>query len=180
METITKKLYEGMFLLDSALAVADWKGALKSITDLLEKSDAEVESVKKWDERTLAYEIQGKSRGTYILVYFRAEGPRIQEIERNVKLSEKIMRVLILSTESMSEEDLQKDTPAEVVEKRAQQREKAAEAEAAEKAEAESGVKQEQSEDDQVEEAAEEGTKDGEQDKAGETETASPDEEKTE
>ena len=108
METVKKNLYEGMFLIDSALAAADWDAALKSITDILEKSGAAIESVRKWDERMLAYSVNGKNRGTYILTYFRVEGPKIQEIERNTRLSEKIMRVLILSTERMTQEDIDK------------------------------------------------------------------------
>lgn len=113
METVTKnKLYEGMFLVDSALAGADWDGIIATIRQILEKAGAEVVSIAKWDDRRLAYDIKGKSRGTYILSYFRADGGRIQDIEKSVQLSEKIMRVLILSAERLSQEDIEKETPA--------------------------------------------------------------------
>ena len=112
METAAKKLYEGMFLVDSALAAADWDGISGLIKGLLEKADAEIVSMRKWDERKLAYEVQGKGRGTYILCYFRAGGDRISSIERGVQLSEKIMRVLILCVEHLTQEDLDKATPA--------------------------------------------------------------------
>ncbi len=118
METVTMKLYEGMFLVDSALAAANWEDVLNGIRTILDKVDAEVISIRKWNECRLAYEINHKSRGTYILVYFRVQGPKVATIEREVSLSEKIMRVLILNVEHMSEEDLQKATPAEVMEKR--------------------------------------------------------------
>jgi small subunit ribosomal protein S6 len=121
LETVAKnKLYEGMFLVDSALAGADWDGIIAAIRKILEKAGAEIESIRKWDDRRLAYDIKGKSRGTYILSYFRADGGRIQDIEKSVRLSEKIMRVLILSSERLTPEDIEKDTPAMKLEKEKQ------------------------------------------------------------
>lgn len=101
-----------MFLVDSAEAGTNWDGVIAAIKRILEKAESEIVSIRKWDDRKLAYEIRGKARGTYILCYFRADGQRIQEIEKAVQLSEKIMRVLILSTEQMTAEDIEKDTPA--------------------------------------------------------------------
>ena len=117
METATKKLYEGMFLIDSAQAAADWDGIIAAIRTVLERAGAEIVSLRKWDERKLTYDIGGKSRGTYILSYFKAEGRRIGDIERDVQLSEKIMRALILNADQMAPEDIEKETPAAKVEK---------------------------------------------------------------
>ncbi|MCH8119534.1 MAG: 30S ribosomal protein S6 [Planctomycetes bacterium] len=129
METVAKnKLYEGMFLIDSSQAAADWDGTIATIRTILEKVEAEIDSIRKWDERRLAYDIKGKSRGTYILSYFRVDGERIQDIERSVQLSEKIMRVLILSAERQRPEDIEKDTPATKVEKEKEKRKAAKEA----------------------------------------------------
>ena len=132
METVTKRLYEGMFLLDSAKA-SDWDGVVEIIETLLKRSDAEIASIRKWDERKLAYEVDRQTRGTYVLTYFKAEGGRIREIEKDVQLSDKIMRVLILSAEQMTQEDIDKDTPATKVEKSKLKHKAAVEAERAEK-----------------------------------------------
>ena len=118
METVSKNLYEGMFLVDSALAASDWDGVLDLIKNILTRSEAELVSLNKWDERKLAYEINKKSRGTYLLCYFKVAGEKVKDIERDVRLSEKIMRVLILSTESMSQEDLDRETPIMAAERR--------------------------------------------------------------
>jgi len=101
-----------MFLVDSALASSNWDGVNNTIKTILEKAQAEIVSIKKWDDRKLAYEIKGKGRGTYILCYFRADGKNIKEIENAVQLSEQIIRVLILNAERMTEEDINKETPA--------------------------------------------------------------------
>lgn len=118
METVAKKnLYEGMFLIDSAEAAADWNGMIATITKILEKAKAEIVSIKKWDDRRLAYDIRAVERGTYILTYFRVEGGKVQEIEKSVQLSERIIRVLILNAEKMSAKDIEKETPAARAEK---------------------------------------------------------------
>lgn len=96
MDSETNRLYEAMFLADSGEAVSDWEGLEKAIRKILSRNRAEVVSLVKWDERRLAYEVQGKGRGTYVLCYFRADGDGVAGIERDVQLSERIMRVLIL------------------------------------------------------------------------------------
>ena len=129
METVTKKkLYEAMFLVDSADAGSDWDGVIAAITKILDRAKVDIVSIKKWDDRRLAYEIKGKSRGTYLLCYFRSDGQRNHEIEKSVQLSERIMRVLILCVDWMTDEDIEKDTPATKAEKEKQEREAAREA----------------------------------------------------
>jgi small subunit ribosomal protein S6 len=112
-----------MFLIDSSLTGSDWDGIIAAIRAILEKAGAEIVSIAKWDDRRLAYDIKGKSRGTYILSYFKIDGGKIQGIEKSVRLSEKIMRVLILSGEQLSQEDIEKDTPAMKLKKEKEQQE---------------------------------------------------------
>ena len=129
METAVMKLYEGLFLVDSADAAADWAGTTGVIEKVLSRADADVVSLKKWDERKLAYDMKGRSRGTYILAYFKCGPDKITAIERDVQLSEQIIRVMVLTTDRMGEDDIAKDTPAGVAEKAAAAAEiKAAEA----------------------------------------------------
>ena len=48
METVAKnKLYEGMFLVDSSKTGADWDGIIATIRTILEKSGAEIDSIRK-------------------------------------------------------------------------------------------------------------------------------------
>ena len=154
MKTVVAKLYEGMFLVDSALAASDFEGVNNTIRGILEKAGAEIVSMKKWDDRRLEYEIQGKSRGTYILVFFKVDGTKITAIERSVQLSEQIMRVLILNVDEMDEGYVEKDTPATAAEKRSQAAEKQA-AESAAKAEAASAEKPAETSDENQAEPAE-------------------------
>jgi small subunit ribosomal protein S6 len=103
------KLYEAMLLVDSAEATTDWDGITAAITGILEKAGSEIVSIAKWDERKLAYTIGGKSKGTYILCYFKAEGGKLQSIERDIQLSERIMRALILCAEDRPAEEIKRE-----------------------------------------------------------------------
>lgn len=115
-ETATKRLYEAMFLVDSAQAASDWDGTMGAIETVLKRADAEVVVLRKWSERRLAYDIGKVSRGTYLLCYFRAEPLRIIALEKDVRLSEMILRMLILSAEGRPEGFNEKDTSEEVPE----------------------------------------------------------------
>jgi small subunit ribosomal protein S6 len=112
LDTVAKRLYEGLFLVDSGQAASDWDGIVEMIKRILERGNAEILSVRKWDERRLAYNIDGKERGTYILAYFNAPTAVISGIERDVRLSERIMRAMILRGDDITQADMEKETPA--------------------------------------------------------------------
>jgi small subunit ribosomal protein S6 len=98
--------YEAMFLLSTAQA-ADFAGAIAHINEILARGHAEVVAMKKWDERRLAYEIAGNKRGVYILAYFKAPNESLSHIERDCRLSEKLMRSLILRADNTTLEEMQ-------------------------------------------------------------------------
>jgi len=92
-------LYEAMFLVDAAKGGSEFANVVRHVTNLLGRVDAEIVRIEKWDERKLAYRIKRAKRGIYILVYFRAEGAAIRELRHDVRLSEEILRVLVLEAE---------------------------------------------------------------------------------
>jgi small subunit ribosomal protein S6 len=88
--------YEGMFLLDSAKAAVSWDDAVTQVHGILTKYNAEIVESRLWDERRLAYPVDGHKKGTYLLTYFRSEGDAISQIEHDCRLSELVIRDLIL------------------------------------------------------------------------------------
>jgi small subunit ribosomal protein S6 len=106
-----KNSYEGMFLLDAGQSNTD--AALEPVRTVLERSQAEILSLKTWDERRLAYEIEGRKRGLYVLSYFKLDADKVVELERDCMLSEKILRSLVLRKETVTEGELTAPTPAE-------------------------------------------------------------------
>lgn len=98
--------YEGMFLFPQS-AVADLQGAHDHVVELLHRAGAEIISMKKWDERRLAYEIRGNKRGLYFLVYFKAKGNKLATLERDCNLSEKLLRAMITRADHVNDETMQ-------------------------------------------------------------------------
>jgi small subunit ribosomal protein S6 len=96
-------VYEGMFLFPQS-ASADLAGAVDHLKSILARSEAEVISLVKWDERRLAYDIKGNKRGIYFLAYFRAAGAAIARIERDCNLSEQLLRAMVLRAEHVAPE----------------------------------------------------------------------------
>lgn len=100
-------LYEGMFLFNSALIQSSVSAASDVLRQVLDRAEAEIVSMYKWDERKLAYPIKGQKRGLYMLVYFNARGTQIPNIERDVNLSDEILRCMILRGDHIGEAELQ-------------------------------------------------------------------------
>ena len=97
-ETAIMNTYEGMFLFPQ-IASSDLKAAQEHVEYLIGRGEGEIISLAKWDERRLAYEIKGNRRGLFFLTYFKATGEGAIEIERQVNLSEQLLRAMILKAD---------------------------------------------------------------------------------
>lgn len=99
------KRYEAMFLFDTA-AMRDWAGIEEEVRRLCGRIGAELLVCVKFDERKLAYEIARRKRGTYVLAYLDIPSERIGDLERDIQLSEVILRGLVLRAETLTDERL--------------------------------------------------------------------------
>ena len=106
------KLYEAMFLVETNIA-SDSEATKGMIQTVMDRAHAELLICRLWDERRLAYDIDKHKRAAYVLCYFRANGTAISSIERDVQLSEHLLRVLVLRADYISPEELEriKDVP---------------------------------------------------------------------
>jgi ribosomal protein S6 len=85
-----------MFLVDSGDA-AVWADLTKHLANIFSRSGAEIIGITRWDERKLAFTIKKRKRGTYVLAFFVLQkGDAVAEIERDCRLSEKVLRCIIL------------------------------------------------------------------------------------
>lgn len=98
--------YEAMYLFPQSVT-ANLTGAVDHIKSILSRGDAELISLRKWDERRLAYAIKGNKRGVYFLVYFKAPSDKMPLIERYSNLSEEILRAMITRADHIPEEQMQ-------------------------------------------------------------------------
>ncbi|MDA1008496.1 MAG: 30S ribosomal protein S6 [Planctomycetota bacterium] len=106
MATETRiKQYEGMFLFPQS-ATGDLEAAIAHVRDPLERHGATITSFAKWDERRLAYDIQGNKRGVYFLTYFTAATSSLAAIERDFTISEKLLRFMITRGDELTPEQM--------------------------------------------------------------------------
>ncbi len=101
------RLYEAMFLVDTNIA-SDPEATKGMIRTVMDRAHAELLVCSLWDERRLAYDIDKHKRAAYVLCYFRANGADIKTMERDVQLSEHLLRVLVLRGDHISPEQLEK------------------------------------------------------------------------
>jgi small subunit ribosomal protein S6 len=101
------RLYEGLFLLNQQSVAADFAATVQYVRDAITATGAELLVVRKWDERKLAYPIQGQKRGVFLLIYFRGPVEKIVNIERDFKLSEHVLRSMIIRADHIGETELE-------------------------------------------------------------------------
>lgn len=99
--------YEAMFLFDPTFG-ASFENCETEIRRLMDRAEAELVFCRKWDDRRLAYRIDGRKRGVYVLTYFKAKPEKIVSLERDVQLSEDILRILVLRTDDVTPESMER------------------------------------------------------------------------
>lgn len=99
-------LYEGMFLLTQQVVSNGLAAGLDVVKSMLDRAEAEVHALAKWDERKLAYPISGQKRGTFLLAVFEVSPRQIVNIERDCNLSEDVLRVMFLRADHYGETEL--------------------------------------------------------------------------
>lgn len=94
--------YELMYIIDSSLEETARKELIDRFTKLLVDIGGELEKIDEWGKRRLAYPIDYKNEGYYVLMNFSA-GPSVpREMERNLQISENVLRYLIVKLEQKS------------------------------------------------------------------------------
>ncbi|BDZ54791.1 30S ribosomal protein S6 [Agromyces marinus] len=91
--------YELMVILDPSIDERTVAPSLDKFLNVIRKDGGSVDNVDIWGKRRLAYEIDKKSEGIYAVVNFTAESATTNELDRQLNLSEAIMRTKVLRTE---------------------------------------------------------------------------------
>lgn len=97
------QIYEGMFLIDNDQVRAGWESAKALVTDGITKHGGTVHTARRWDERRLAYTIQGKNRATFLLCHYKMPADAIPSFLRELELREGVLRHLTLAVEEVPE-----------------------------------------------------------------------------
>lgn len=96
---MAENVYEGMFILDSNRYARDQSGISGQIPEMIQKLGGSMLASRLWEDRRLAYPIDGHRKGTYWLTYFKLDSGQLTALNRQCQLSESIVRVLFLKVD---------------------------------------------------------------------------------
>ena len=90
--------YETLFILRPSIEEEKKVEVIEKFKGII-AADGEVEKVEEWGIKRLAYEIEKIRDGYYVLVNFKANPELPKELERNFKISDDVLRYIIVNLE---------------------------------------------------------------------------------
>jgi small subunit ribosomal protein S6 len=91
--------YELMVILDPEIDERTVAPSLDRFLNVIRNDGGTIDNVDIWGRRRLAYEIQKKTEGIYAVVNFTANSDATVELDRQLKLSEAVLRTKVLRAE---------------------------------------------------------------------------------
>ena len=89
--------YEMIYIIDTDLEETARKELIEKVSALITSNGGEIEKVDEtWGKRKLAYAIDYKTEGWYVLVNFKAPVELPRELERNLQINENVLRYLVV------------------------------------------------------------------------------------
>jgi len=86
--------YETLYVLKPTLTDEETAANIAKIEEILVREGAQILATNNMGMRKLAYPIEKNERGVYTIVYFKAAGAIINELERNLKFNEEVIKYL--------------------------------------------------------------------------------------
>ena len=88
--------YEVLYILTANLDESVKEAQIEKYSALVTANGGEGESVNKWGNKRFAYEIDGKNDGYYVLMNFTAAAEFPQELERQMRISDEVIRYMVV------------------------------------------------------------------------------------
>ena len=107
--------YEVMYIIDTAIDEQARTALINRFSGLVEANGGQVDRVDEWGKRRLAYPINYKTEGYYVLMYIAAPAALPRELERNLQISDSVLRYMVIRFEGVlppKREPLKPYTPA--------------------------------------------------------------------
>ena len=91
--------YETIFIVKTDLGDEALAERVTWVTDILTSNGAEVINVEQWGKKRLAYRVNKQKHGFYVLMHYEGDPKVVPELERNLRLSEDILKHLTVKLE---------------------------------------------------------------------------------
>jgi small subunit ribosomal protein S6 len=95
--------YETLFVVKPTLTEEEIAAQITKVKDVLAKEGAELVGTDDMGMRKLAYPVEKNDRGYYTVLFYKAEGTFINELERNLKINEDVIKFLTVKYSNTKE-----------------------------------------------------------------------------
>ncbi|MDO8721115.1 MAG: 30S ribosomal protein S6 [Syntrophales bacterium] len=115
--------YETIFITYPELPEEEINGLIERYDAVIKGGSGTVIKVEKWGKRKLAYEINKQPRGYYVLIDFAGGTAVVTELERNLRIGDKILKYMTIKTqERVNLQDIEKEmAPPEIAEEKGEE-----------------------------------------------------------
>ncbi len=93
--------YEGIFIITPELTSEASKSVVAQIQEMVSKNGGRVEGLQEWGKRRLAYKINKKQEGNYIILNFQLDSTQTKKLEQSLRLNDQIMRYLLVNKDAL-------------------------------------------------------------------------------
>lgn len=90
------KKYEIMYIINPTVLEEGRETLIAEVNGLLQANGATIAKTEKWGERKLAYPIEKKKSGFYVLTTFEIDGVKLAEVEAKLNIMESVMRYIVV------------------------------------------------------------------------------------
>ena len=91
--------YEVMYVIDANLEDGARTELINYFSGIVEKNGGSIDRIDEWGKRRLAYAINYKTEGYYVLMYMQAPSELPRELERNFQINDNVLRYLVIRYE---------------------------------------------------------------------------------
>ena len=88
--------YEAMYIVTPEMEDEAIKGVIEKFSGIITANGGKIEKTDEWGRKKLAYPIDYKTEGYYVLVNFQAESELPKELERNLQISDSVIRYQVI------------------------------------------------------------------------------------
>ncbi len=95
--------YEHVFIARQDISSAQVDGLVEMFTGLIENDGGKIVNTEYWGLKNLAYRIKKNRKGHYVMMNIESPSEAINELERNERLHEDVLRYLTLRVDALEE-----------------------------------------------------------------------------
>ena len=111
--------YETIFIAHADLPEEEINGLVERYSTIIKDRQGILIKAEKWGKRKLAYEIKKHTRGSYVLIDFAGTAAIVTELERNLRIGDKILKFMTVKTqETVNLQALEEEMHPRVVEEK--------------------------------------------------------------